>query len=83
MDEKGRLIVTFLVIGVIVGFAAYYLLSYLLSTYLYTGYPAIGAVSEISYILGVGIASAAFSIILLMYPVYKYGDRRSDGDDYR
>ncbi len=83
MNEKGRLIVTFLIIGIIVGFAAFYLLSFLLSTYLYTGYPAIGAVSEISYILGVGIAAAVFSIMLLMYPVYKYGDRTSEGDDYR
>ena len=83
MDEKGRLVVTFLAIGVIIGIAAYFLLGYLLSAYLYTGYPGLGSVPGISYTLAIGIAAAVFTIMLLMYPVYKYGDRSSEGDDFR
>lgn len=83
MNEKGRLIVTFLIVGVAIGVIVYYLFSYLLSTYIYIGYPGDAAVPEISYILATGFAAGSFSILLLMYPVYKYGDRSLEGDDFR
>lgn len=83
MNEKGRMVVTFLITGVAVGVIVYFLFSYLLATYVYTGYPGLGAVPEISYIMATGFASGAFSILLLMYPIYKFGDRSMEGEDFR
>lgn len=82
MEEKGRLIVTFLVISVVIGIAAYFLLGYLFSMF-FGGYPGVAEGQASDPAMSVGIASAAFTIMFLMYPVIKFGDRSSTGDDYR
>lgn len=82
MEEKGRLIVTFLIISVIIGVIAFFLLGYFFSIF-FTGYPGVAEGQASDPAMSVGIASAAFSIMFLMYPVLKNGDRSSSGDDYR
>ncbi len=82
MEKKGRLIVTFLVISVVIGVIAYFILQYLFSMFFF-GYPGIAEGQASDPALSTGIASGAFAIMFLMYPVYKYGDRASTGDDFR
>ena len=82
MEEKGRLIVTFLVISIVIGVAAYFLLGYLFSIF-FGGYPGVAEGQASDPAISTGIAAGAFSIMFLMYPVVKYGDRSSTGDDYR
>lgn len=82
MEEKGRLIVTFLIVSVVIGIIAFYLLGYLFSIF-FTGFPGVAEGQASDPAMSVGIASAAFSILFLMYPVFKNGDRSSTGDDYR
>lgn len=82
MEEKGRLIVTFLVISIAIGIVAYFLLAYLFSIF-FSGYPGVAEGQASDPALSAGIASGAFSIMFLMYPVFKFGDRGHEGDDYR
>lgn len=82
MEEKGRLIVTFLVISVVIGVIAYFILQYLFSLF-FSGNPGIQEGIASDPALSAGIASGAFAIMFLLYPVYKYGDRTSTGDDFR
>lgn len=82
MEEKGRLIVTFLVISVVIGVAAYFLLGYLFSIF-FSGFPGVAEGKASDPTLSAGIASGAFSIMFLMYPVFKLGDRAPTGDDFK
>ncbi|MCL4335829.1 MAG: hypothetical protein M1393_00315 [Candidatus Thermoplasmatota archaeon] len=82
MDEKGRLIVTFLVVSIFIGIASYFILGYFFST-MFAGYPGIAASYDANDVMSAGIAAAAFSIMFLMYPVIKYGDNSIEGDDFR
>ncbi len=82
MEEKGRLIVSFLVISVVIGFAAYFLIGYL-STMFFYGYPGVAEAQASDPAMSVGIAATAFTTLFLMYPVIKYGDRSATGDDFR
>lgn len=82
MEEKGRLIVAFLAISVVIGVAAYFLIAYL-STLFFYGYPGTAEAMAGDPAMSVGIAAAAFTTMFLMYPVMKYGDRSATGDDFR
>lgn len=82
MEEKGRLIVAFLVISVIIGIAVYFLIGYLATLFFY-GYPGVAEARASDPTITVGIASAIFTTLFLMYPVWKYGDKNATGDDYR
>lgn len=82
MEEKGRLIVAFLVVSVVIGVVAYFLLGYLFSIF-FSGFPGVAEGQASDPTLSAGIASGAFAIMFLMYPVMKYGDRSATGDDYR
>ncbi len=82
MEEKGRLIVAFLVISIVIGIAVYFLFGYLATLFFY-GYPGVAEAKASDPTITVGIASAVFTTLFLMYPVMKYGDRSGSGDDYR
>lgn len=82
MEEKGRLIVAFLLISVVIGIAVYFLIGYL-STLFFYGYPGIAEAQAGDPAMSVGIAAAAFTTMFLMYPVMKYGDKNAVGDDFR
>lgn len=82
MEEKGRLIVTFLIVSVVIGVITFFLLGYLFSIF-FTGYPGVAEGQASDPAMSVGIASAAFSILFLMYPVVKKGDRDTIGEDFR
>lgn len=82
MEDSTKLISSMLLISIIIGIAAFFLLGFLLGHF-YLANPGISNINQIDYIVSSGIAAAAFSIILLMYPVYKRGISNGDWEDYR
>ena len=82
MEDSTKLIASILIISIIIGIVAFFLLKFLLSTF-YVAQPGISNLIEIDYVLSSGIAASAFSIIILFYPVYKKGVSNGDWEDFR
>ncbi len=82
MDDSKKLIASILIVSIIIGLAAFFLLKFLLSTF-YVANPGLSNLLQIDYVVSAGIAASAFSIIILFYPVYKHGISNGDWEDYR
>ncbi len=82
MQSGEKLITSFIVVSIIIGVVAYFILGYLFSIH-FVGNPGIPASEEAQPIMATGIAAIAFTIMFMMYPVVKFGVRNDEGDDFR
>ncbi|MCL4341143.1 MAG: hypothetical protein M1431_03495 [Candidatus Thermoplasmatota archaeon] len=82
MDNSAKLVATMLLVSIVIGIAAFFILGFLLGHF-YVANPGISNINQIDYVVSSGIAASAFSIILLFYPVYKKGISNGDWEDYR
>ena len=82
MDNSTKLVASMLLVSVVIGIAAFFILGFLMGRF-YVANPGISNINQIDYIVSSGIAASAFSIVLLLYPVYKRGISNGDWEDYR
>ena len=82
MKNDQRVVVSLLIVGVIVGIASDFLLSFLLTGF-FAGDPGLQAERILAPYMATGIATAFFTITMLFYPVYKKGDKTHNWEDYR
>lgn len=82
MRTGTKVMTIFGVISTIVGLISFYVLSYAFSNY-FVGNPGKITAENATYFVATGIAVGFFTIAVLIYPVYKHGDRSHDWEDYR
>ncbi|WP_393970767.1 hypothetical protein OXIME_000999 [Oxyplasma meridianum] len=82
MKNDQRVVVSLLIVGVIVGVASYFLLSFLMAGF-FAGDPGVQAEKILAPYMATGIAVTVFTISMLFYPVYKKGDKTHKWEDYR
>ena len=82
MKSDQRVVVSLLIVGVIVGIASDFLLSFLMTGF-FAGDPGVQAESIMAPYVSTGIATGFFTIGMLFYPIYKKGDKTHNWEDYR
>ncbi len=82
MQNIEKLITSFLIMSIVIGIVAYFILGFLFSLH-FIGVPGVPASQEAQPIIATGIAAMAFTILFMMYPVVKFGVKNDEGDDFR
>lgn len=82
MQEKVKIIAIFFTVSVIIGIISNFILSFAFSSF-FAGDPGQQTEVVAAPFMATGIASGAFTILLLFYPVVKFGDRTHTWEDYK
>ncbi len=82
MHAGTKIMTIFGAISTIVGFVSFYILSYAFSNF-FVGEPGKITAENATYFVATGIAVGFFTIAMVIYPVYKKGDRSHTWEDYR
>lgn len=82
MDEKVFVILIFFIVSVVIGVISDFLLGYAFSQF-FGGDPGSQTAAIAAPYMATGIASGAFTILLLVYPVVKKADRSHNWEDFR
>ena len=82
MDEKVSRILIFFIVSVVIGIISDLILAYAFTSF-FGGNPGSQTATIAAPYMATGIASGAFTILLLLYPVFKKADRSHDWEDFR
>lgn len=82
MHAATKIMVILGAISTIVGVISFYILSYAFSNF-FVGNPGKITAENATSFVATGIAVGFFTIAMIIYPVYKKGDRSHEWEDFR